>query len=70
MGENESLRAELVGLYYRATLLPARRWLSFPLGALFDQAAVIHKPGLTLVYAPDAPRFGNLIGVSLRGWRR
>jgi hypothetical protein len=22
---------------------------------------VIHKPGLTLVYAPDAPRFGNLI---------
>jgi hypothetical protein len=28
---------------------------------LFDQGTVIHKPGLTLVYAPEAPKYGNLI---------
>ncbi len=61
MSENESLRAELTGIYYRATGLPARSWLPTPLHALLDEATVIHKPGLTLVYVPGAPRPGNLL---------
>ncbi len=61
MGEKESLRAELVGIYYRATLAPVRRWLPVPVHALFDQATVIHLPGLTLVYGPGAPGYGNLL---------
>jgi hypothetical protein len=61
VGDHESFRAVLIGLYYRATELPARPWLPVPLGALFDQATIVHKPGLTLVYAPDAPQYGNLI---------
>jgi hypothetical protein len=61
VSDNESLHAELVDLYYRATRAPARRWLSVPVGALLGQATVIHKPGLTLVYAPGAPKYGNLL---------
>ena len=61
MGENESLRAELIRIYYRAIQAPARRWLSIPLGALFDQATVIRLPGLTLVYGPGGPGCGNLL---------
>ncbi|MGO8956301.1 MAG: hypothetical protein ACLQFR_02845 [Streptosporangiaceae bacterium] len=61
MGETESLRAELAGIYYRATLAPVRPWLPVPVHALFDQATVIHVPGLTLVYAPGAPEYGNLL---------
>ncbi len=58
---SESLRAELAAIYFRATRTPARRWLPVPLHALFDQAAVVHKPSLTLVYGPHAPRSGNLL---------
>jgi hypothetical protein len=61
VGENKSLRAELAGIYYHAIQAPARRWLPVPVGALFGQDTVIHMPGLTLVYAPDAPNYGNLI---------
>lgn len=61
MEETESLRAELVGMYYRATRAPARPWLPIPVHALFDQATVIHVPGLTLVYGPGAPGCGNLL---------
>jgi hypothetical protein len=59
--ETESLRAELVGMYYRATRAPARPWLPIPVHALFDQATVIHVPGLTLAYGPGAPGCGNLL---------
>lgn len=61
MSENESLRAELAAIYYRAIRAPARRWVSFPLGALLDQASVIRKPGLVLVYGPGAPSYGNML---------
>lgn len=61
MSENESLRAELAGIYSRATGAPARPWLPTPLHALLNEATVIREPGLTLVYAPGAPRSGNLL---------
>jgi hypothetical protein len=61
MSENESLRAELAAIYYRATRVPARPWLPIPLHALLAEATVIRTPGLTLVYAPAAPRHGNLL---------
>ena len=60
-GDNESLRAEVKDLYYRATLLSPRRYLSVPLFTLFANATVIHKPGVTLVYSPGLPSSGNLI---------
>jgi hypothetical protein len=58
---DELRRVELAAIYYRATRTPARRWLPIPLGALFDQATVVRKPGLILVYGLDAPKFGNLL---------
>ncbi len=61
MGENELLRPELIRIYYRAIQAPVRRWLPIPVHALFDQATVIHAPGLTLVYGPGAPEHGNLL---------
>jgi hypothetical protein len=61
VGESESRRLELIGIYYRAIQAPARRWLPIPVHALFDQATVIRAPGLTLVYAPGAPTYGNLL---------
>lgn len=59
--DSESRRDQLVGLYYRATRAPVRRWLPVPVGALLDEATVIHKPGLTLVYGPGVPKYGNLL---------
>jgi hypothetical protein len=61
MSENESLRAELAGIYYHAMGAPTRPWIPIPLHSLLDEATVIRKPGLTLVYAPGAPRSGNLL---------
>ena len=61
MSENESLRAELAGIYYRAIRAPAQRGVSVPLGALLDGATVIRKPGLVLIYGLGAPSFGNLL---------
>jgi hypothetical protein len=55
------LRAQLIALYNRGTGQPAQRRPSFPLSAVLDQSTVIQKPGLMLVYGPDAPRHGNLL---------
>lgn len=59
--EHDLFRAILLALYQRARQLPPRPGPPVPLGALFDEATVIHKLGLTLVYAPGAAQLGNLI---------
>jgi len=59
--EHDSFCAILLALYHRARQLPPSPWPPVPLGALFDEGTVIHKLGLTLVYAPGAPQLGNLI---------